>query len=131
VGVAATGPGASGSVISDCDFIDLAAGVNVFEGVPVIRRCRLIRPSVAGIYLHSGAMLEPGQNLGDVASAESGFNTFEIVPLPEKGDVKAPGSSAFCGPEVAHGKTLSSDLLLMGLLLLLLLVASRPKRVCH
>ena len=57
-GILAMGAEAAGTVISECDFTDLAIGIDIVDGLPLIRRCVFTDPSLAGIRLQATALVD-------------------------------------------------------------------------
>ena len=90
IGIACTGAMASGSLIAECDFVDLRIGINIFDGVPTIRRCIFTNPSEAGIYLRSTALVA-GRNLERGHGRQERVQHLRDQPGSHQGRGRSPG----------------------------------------
>ena len=79
-GIMAQGPNPAASIITDCLFDRLQSGIEVYGGIPAIRRCLFTNISGNAIVLHAVAGKDgDGGSLGDTTDANSGWNAFRNI----------------------------------------------------
>ena len=78
-GAAVKGGSQAQTLIDRCTFTGLGTGIEVFDAIPVIRRCVFENLSGDGIVFHAPALKAGiGDTLSSAGDANSGFNTFKI-----------------------------------------------------
>ena len=79
-GIMAQGPNPAASIITDCLFDRLQSGIEIYGGIPAIRRCLFMNISGDAIVLHAVAGKDgDGGSLGDTSDANSGWNAFRNI----------------------------------------------------
>ena len=79
-GIMAQGPNPAGSVITDCQFDRLQSGIEIYGGIPSIRRCLFTNISGDAIVIHATPAKDgDGGSLGDTSDANSGWNAFRNI----------------------------------------------------
>jgi len=79
-GIMAQGPNPAASIITDCLFDRLRSGIEIYGGIPAIRRCLFTNIRGDAIVLHATAGKDgDGGSLGDTSDANSGWNAFRNI----------------------------------------------------
>lgn len=83
--IAVTGSEPYDSLIESCTFSRLDIGIDIWDSIPIIRRCLFEDIATAAIYLHDNTpSTAPSRSLGDATDPNSGWNRFNLTP-PEDG----------------------------------------------
>ncbi len=80
IGLVAQGLRTGATVVTDCRFIDLYIGIDVFGAIPTIRRTLFQRISGNALVIHATPLKASSEGtLGDATNPNSGWNTFREV----------------------------------------------------